>query len=109
MIPFEEDNVAAYRLLLRIEIALRECLKLSFEQQFGPKWQNSIPGNLLTKIREAQREENRPQFDFLRLGPLMRSPGFARKLGGGMQSPEQHGNGTKSKSWTNGLEDRGRP
>jgi len=29
-----------------------------------------LPGELLKKIRDAQREENRPQFDYLCLGPL---------------------------------------
>ncbi len=70
MIPFEELNVEAYRLLLRIEIALRECLRLSLQQQYGPKWQMSLPGDLLKTIRQSQAEENRPQFDFMRLGPL---------------------------------------
>lgn len=70
MIPFEEDNLAAYRLLIRIEIALRECLKRSMEAEFGPSWQKKLPGGLLKKIMESQTKEHRPQFNFIRLGPL---------------------------------------
>jgi len=70
MIPFEQDNLQAYSLLLRIEIVLRECLKESMEGEFGAKWQKRIPGDLLKKVRMSQSEENKPQFDFLRLGPL---------------------------------------
>jgi hypothetical protein len=69
-VPFEEDNIEAYRLLLRIEIALRECLKASLESEFGVHWRKKLPGELLKKIKESQTEENRPQFDFIRLGPL---------------------------------------
>ena len=46
MIPFEENNLESYRLLLRIEIALRELLRQSFEQQYGPRWRNRLPGGL---------------------------------------------------------------
>lgn len=70
MIPFEQDNLKAYRLLLRIEIALRECLKESMESEFGPQWYKRLPGELLSNIRRAQSEENRPQFNFVSLGPL---------------------------------------
>ena len=70
MIPFENDNLRAYTLLLRIEIVLRECLKASLEAEFGVNWRNRLPGELLKKIKESQAEENRPQFDFVRLGPL---------------------------------------
>lgn len=70
MIPFEEENVNAYRLMLRIEVALRECLRSSFEKQFGPRWQKQIPGDMLKKIRDAQTEAKRPQFNYLNLGPF---------------------------------------
>ncbi len=70
MIPFEQDNLRAYTLLLRIEIALRECLRISLESEFGAGWQKKLPGDLLKKIRQSQAEENRPQFNFIRLGPL---------------------------------------
>jgi hypothetical protein len=70
MIPFEEDNLTAYRLVLRIEIALRECIRISLEANSGTNWRRLIPGDLLKKIRNAQREENQPQFDYLHLGPL---------------------------------------
>jgi hypothetical protein len=70
MIPFEQENQRAYILLLRIEIALRELLKISLESQFGVSWQKKLPGELLTKIKKSQTEENKPQFDFIRLGPL---------------------------------------
>lgn len=70
MIPFEQDNLKAYTLLLRIEIVLRECLNEILESEHGPQWYKKIPGDLLTKIRDSQTEENKPQFDFIRLGPL---------------------------------------
>jgi hypothetical protein len=70
VIPFEEANLQAYKFLLRIEIALRESLRISLTEQFGPKWRNRLPGDLLKKVREAQKEETQPQFDYLCLGPL---------------------------------------
>jgi len=70
MIPFEDDNLKAYRLLLRIEVALRESLRIHMESQFGPSWRKKIPGEYLNKIKESQREEARPNFDYVRLGPL---------------------------------------
>ena len=68
--PFRDDNVTAYRLVLRIEIALRECLRESLETENGPSWRKLLPGELLKKIRQAQTAENRPNFDYLSLGPL---------------------------------------
>jgi hypothetical protein len=70
MIPFENDNLRAYALLLRIEITLRECLRIALESEFGVQWRKRLPGELLKKIKESQTEENRPQFNFVRLGPL---------------------------------------
>ena len=70
MIPFEDDNLRAYTLLLRIEIVLRECLRTSLESKFGVHWRKRLPGELLKKIKELQAEESRPQFNFVRLGPL---------------------------------------
>ena len=70
MIPFENDNLKAYALLLRIEIVLRELLKISLEAEFGMQWRKRLPGELLKKIKESQTEENRPQFGYVRLGPL---------------------------------------
>lgn len=70
MIPFENDNLKAYSLLLRIEIALRELLKISLESEFGVKWRNRLPGELLKKIKDSQTEDSRPQFGYVRLGPL---------------------------------------
>src|SRR5262245_21661184 len=70
VVPFEEANLLAYKLLLRMEIALRESLRKSLSDQFGPKWRSQLPGELLKKIRQAQKEEQRPQFDYLFLGPL---------------------------------------
>jgi len=70
MIPFESDNLKAYTLLQRIEIALRECLRIALESEFGVEWRKRLPGELLKKIKESQTEENRPQFNFVRLGPL---------------------------------------
>jgi hypothetical protein len=70
MIPFENDNLKAYKLLLRIEIALRELLRISLEAEFGVQWRKRLPGELLKKIKESQAEENRPQFGYVRLGPL---------------------------------------
>jgi len=96
MIPFESENQRAYTLLLRIEIVLRECLRNCFESEIGKHWQKRLPGPLLKRIKESQKEENRPQFNFVRLGPLyylnfgelltllQQTPGrpVARKLGG---------------------------
>lgn len=70
MIPFETDNVRAYQLLLRIEIALRECLRELLEAEHGRQWQRRLQGELLKKVRQSQLEENRPHFNFVRLGPL---------------------------------------
>lgn len=70
MIPFESDNLRAYTLLLRIEIALRELLRTSLETEFGGQWRKKLPGDLLKKIKESQTAENRPQFGYVRLGPL---------------------------------------
>jgi hypothetical protein len=70
MIPFENDNLRAYTLLLRIEIVLRESLRTSWESEFGVHWRKRLPGELLKKIKESQTEESRPQFNFVRLGPL---------------------------------------
>lgn len=70
MIPFENDNLKAYGLLLRIEIALRELLRISLESEFGAQWRKRLPGELLKKVKESQTEENRPQFGYVRLGPL---------------------------------------
>ncbi len=70
-LSFEIDNVAAYRLLLRIEVALREVVRASMQAQFGSAWRKRIPGDLLKVIREQERdEEARRQFDFAHLGPL---------------------------------------
>jgi hypothetical protein len=55
---------------MRIEIVLRESLKAALESEFGVQWQKRLPGSLLKKIKESQAEENRPQFNFIRLGPL---------------------------------------
>ncbi len=70
IISFEQENLRAYILLLRIEITLRETLRISLESEFGVKWRKKLPGPLLDKIKESQNEENRPQFNFTRLGPL---------------------------------------
>lgn len=71
MIPFEAENVEAYRLLLRMEIALRELVREAMEAKFGKGWRKQLPGRFLIKIRESQREEeSRRQFDYLTLGPL---------------------------------------
>lgn len=70
MIPFENDNLRAYALLLRIEIVLRECLRKALEAEHGVQWQKKLHGELLKKIRKSQADENKPQFDFIRLGPL---------------------------------------
>jgi len=70
MNPWEEENLRAYKLLLRIEVVLRECLRISLQSEFGVQWQKKIPGEVLKKVKEAQSEENQPQFNFRRLGPL---------------------------------------
>lgn len=70
LVSFENDNLKAYKLLLRIEIVLRECLKDALKSENGLHWQKKLPGELLKKINDSQKEENRPQFNFVRLGPL---------------------------------------
>lgn len=70
MIPFESRNERAYVLLLRLEVAVREALKEAMKAEFGTRWQKQIPGDLREKIKEAQTDEAKPQFDFVRLGPL---------------------------------------
>jgi hypothetical protein len=70
MILFELENLRAYTLLLRIEVLLRELIRISMEAEFGMQWQKRLPGDLLTKIRDSQISENRPQFAYVRLGPL---------------------------------------
>src|SRR5207244_1315839 len=60
----------AYTLLLRIEVALREYLRKSLEAEHGIQWRKKLQGELLKKIRKSQADENQPQFDFVRLGPL---------------------------------------
>jgi hypothetical protein len=67
---FESDNQRAYGLLFRIEIALRELLRLEYERTCGGRWQRQLPPELSKTIKASQEAENRPQFDFLRLGPL---------------------------------------
>ncbi len=70
MIPFEEENVRAYRLLLWIEVTARECIRYCMAQRHGETWRKHIPGPLLKKVRDSEMEENRPHFDYIRLGPL---------------------------------------
>jgi len=68
---FESRNVEAYRLLLKIEVALREFLRDRLISKYGQKWHKRIPGKYLVEIRKSQSDESkRKQFDFLRLGPL---------------------------------------
>lgn len=70
MIPFEADNVQAYRLLLWIEIAIRECTRYCMINAHGKYWKRKIPGELLKIIRQSENEEDRPHFHYTRLGPL---------------------------------------
>lgn len=71
MIPFEDSNVEAYRLLLRIEVALRELLRESLEKAHGARWRRQLPSDLRKLIHENETEETRrKQFGFIRLGPL---------------------------------------
>ena len=67
MIPFEQENLRAYTLLLRIEIVLRECLRESLKSEFGVDWQKKLPGELHKIVKQKQAEENKPQFNFIRL------------------------------------------
>lgn len=70
MISFETENVKSYKLLLWIEVAVRECIRYCMESLHGQSWKRRIPGDLLKKIRESEKEENHPQFNYVRLGPL---------------------------------------
>jgi hypothetical protein len=67
---FEEVNAEAYRLLLRIEVSLREIVKTALKEEHGVQWQKKLSGDLLKKIKDAQTEERKPQFNYARLGPL---------------------------------------
>jgi hypothetical protein len=70
MLPFEDLNVEAYRMLSRIEILVRETISREMMTR-GPGWQRQLPDNLKKKIRAEQRDEiARRQYGFLRLGPL---------------------------------------
>src|SRR5882724_9719628 len=71
MVPFERENVEAYRLLLIIEVVLRELLQATSQDHYGLGWRKKLPGKLLTKVREAERDEDlKRQLGFVRLGPL---------------------------------------
>lgn len=70
LISFEEENVQAFKLLLRIEVATRECIRYGMEKSYGPSWRRHIPGEVLKKIRDSELTENRPNFNYVRLGPL---------------------------------------
>jgi hypothetical protein len=70
MISFEAENVKSYKLLLLIEVAVRECIRYCMEKIHGQSWKRQIPGDLLKKIRESEKAENHPQFNYLRVGPL---------------------------------------
>lgn len=71
MVSFEDANTEAYRLLLRIEVAVREVLRSALQEVHGPRWQRQLLKSLRQKIHEAQtEEERRRQFGFQRLGPL---------------------------------------
>lgn len=71
IVPFENDNVVAYRLLLRIEVAIREVLREALIAQHGLGWQRHLLAPMKAAIKEAQSDEaKRRQFDFVKLGPL---------------------------------------
>lgn len=71
MVPFETDNLRAYLLLLRIEVALRELIRKAYQAEFGAPWRRRLPGDLLRKIRESESTDAaKKQFAFRRLGPL---------------------------------------
>jgi hypothetical protein len=71
MVPFEESNVEALKLFIRLEVALRELLARGLARLHGNSWRKRLPGSLLKKIRQCENEESsRAQFGFLRLGPL---------------------------------------
>jgi hypothetical protein len=52
-------------------VTLRELLRETLCQQFGDAWRKRLPGSLLLKVRQGERdEESRRQLGFVRLGPL---------------------------------------
>ena len=70
LVPFEEDNVAAYRLLLRIETAVRELLRLKLATKRA-NWLKELPPDLRTKIlEERDTSERRVDYGHVKLGPL---------------------------------------
>jgi len=71
LVPFESDNLEGYRLLLRIEIVVREVLREVLHAHHGAHWRRQLPRDLREKIhRDESDESRRGQFDFVRLGPL---------------------------------------
>ena len=58
MVPFEKLNSEAYVKILRIEIVIREVVREKYFQEFGRKWKKRIPGELLTKIRESEKNDD---------------------------------------------------
>ena len=71
MIPFEHDNLRAYQLFLRLEVALREITREVYQSSYGNGWQRKIPGALLKRVRESQSvEKAKKNFGLRRLGPL---------------------------------------
>ena len=71
MLPFESVNVHAYTLMLRLEVALRELIRSHMESTLGLRWRRRLPGILLAKIREAERDEEvQRHLSFAKLGPL---------------------------------------
>jgi hypothetical protein len=79
VISFEEANLKAYSLLLRIEIALRESLRISLTKQFGPKWRSRLPGissRRFEKLRKKRKDRSLATsvwapFYYLTLGELV--------------------------------------
>jgi hypothetical protein len=66
-----DRNVDAYRLLLRIEILVRELVREVFQAQYGASWRKQLPGPLLGKVRAAEKDEDlRRNLGFVRMGPL---------------------------------------
>src|SRR5881409_788931 len=53
-----EENLTIFCILFKIENALREFIIHSLEESSGPKWYlNRLPGDILTKYRNARQIE----------------------------------------------------
>jgi hypothetical protein len=51
---FEDENRNAYVLMLRIEVALREAIRLALSNEFGSQWHKRLGGEAVGSQRIAR-------------------------------------------------------